>query len=100
MSMQYTSRCVPRAAEVRTQNLGEAQSCVLVIVLGQCGRGLAPGISMAYTGIKVSMSKKECDCNSTVTNCFSEAIKSATEYPRYVSIRVVCAVLSGGASWL
>ena len=78
MSMQSTSRHVPRVAEVSTQSLGETQSYVLVTVLGQCGKGLAPGISMAYTGIKVNISKKECVCNSTVIDCFLKAIKSAT----------------------
>lgn len=71
MSTQSTSRHVPRVAEVSTQNLGETQSCGLVTVFGQCGKGLAPGISVAYTGTKVNISKKECVW-------FSKAVKSAT----------------------
>jgi len=59
MSMQSTSRHVPSVGEVSTQNLGETQSCGLVTVLGQCGKGLAPGMSMAPAGIKVSVSPEK-----------------------------------------
>lgn len=71
------SRCVPKVAETRTQNLRKTQSCIAT-VLGQCGKGLAPGVSVGYTDIKSKVSKEECICNCRIIDRFSKSLMSVT----------------------
>lgn len=77
MSMHSVSRCVPKVAETRTQNLRKTQSCIAT-VLGQCGKGLAPGVSVGYTDIKSKVSKEECICNCRIIDRFSKSLMSVT----------------------